>query len=210
MSALVYLGIAFCLNCIGFLVYRNFSVPWVSALNKSPEEIRSRPAPGLAYFLAFLRCLVMIFTLDHYLRALGVYQPIGGGFLSAGFHATLLGLGFCLLPLVNHHIFTHGVVRGLKLSLIDGAYDFLSLALAAMLLVAWETCSCEGYVGYWEVLVGYWEGLVGSWEMPAVESLVEWVKEALGGAAGAAEGAVAGAAEVAAGAAEGAAGGAEL
>jgi len=121
------------LNILGGINYGYFAVPWTLALKKTKEELLSRPNPAFAYLLSFFRSLLMTYALAHYLTLIGG-ESLGSGL----FHGALIGAAFSVAPIMNHHVFAHGLRNGMVLTAIDGGYDLVSVMVAGAILTGWK------------------------------------------------------------------------
>jgi len=133
MDHLTIFVTAVILNFLGGINYGYFGVPWTAALSKTKEELSSHPNRPFVYLLSFGRSLLMTYTLAHYLPLVGADSLASGVF-----HGALIGAAFSLAPIMNHHIFAHGLKNGLVVTAIDGGYDLVSLIVAGAILTGWK------------------------------------------------------------------------
>ena len=109
-----------------------FARPWMRAIGKSEEEMRTRSGPGLPYLLvlAFVAWLVVAYVLSwivDWAEANSVVEGLAVGFLCF--------FGFVLTGMAVNTAFAG---RGRDLLLIDGGHLLLVLLVQGAIVGAWQ------------------------------------------------------------------------
>lgn len=108
-----------------------FGKYWRKLMNFSEEDMKNMPlTPAKAMTLGFISTLLMVFVLSHFVNALSA-----GGFVNAITLVFWIWLGF-IIPTIAGSWLWEG--KSFKLFLFNAVYQFISIALATVILASWQ------------------------------------------------------------------------